>query len=199
MKKITNVVVAAAAMLALASCAVNHPEPPAQPPVAPVVSGTIGERMQTVTATVEKIDLKKRLVTLKGPDGKSVTVEVDERVKNLPQVKKGDQVTASYYESAAYEVKKPGQAEPGVTVAGAVGAAQPGQLPAAAGAHAITVTSTIEAIDKKAPSVTLKGPDGDLVTIKVRYPEKLEKVKVGDLVEITYTQALAIAVEAANK
>ncbi len=199
MKNIAGAVVAAAALLALASCASKQPEQPAQPPGAPVVSGTIGERMQTVTATVEKIDLKKRLVTLKGPDGKSVTVEVDERVKNLPQVKKGDQVTVSYYESAAYEVKKPGEAQPGVVVAGALGTAKPGEMPAGVGAHTVTVTSTIEAIDKSVPSVTLKGPDGDLVTVRVRYPEKLAHVKVGDLVEITYTQALAIAVEPPSK
>ena len=199
MKKISSAGMLLAALLTLAACAAKQSEQTSQSATAPVVSGTIGESTQTVTATVEKIDLKKRLVTLKGPDGKSVTIEVDERVKNLPQVKKGDQVTATYYESAAYEVKKPGQAEPGVVVAGVVGSAKPGEMPAGVGAHTVTVTSTIEAIDKTAPSVTLKGPDGDLVTVKVRHPEKLEHVKVGDLVEITYTQALAISVEAASK
>lgn len=199
MRGIRGVFVAAACVLALAACTAERPAQTTMDQAAPKVSGTIGESVQTVTATVEKIDQKKRMVTLKGPDGKSVTIEVDERVKNLPQVKKGDKVVATYYESAAYEVKRPGQAEPGVTVTGALGTAKPGEKPAGVGAHSVTVTSTIEAIDKTVPSVTLKGPDGDLVTIKVRYPEKLAQVKVGDLVEITYTQALAISVEAANK
>jgi hypothetical protein len=165
----------------------------------PVVAGTVEEGTVTLTATVEAVDQKKRLVTLKGPEGNLVTVHADERVKNLPQVKKGDVVSATYYESLAYEVKKPGQAEPGVAVAQDVVTAKPGQKPAAAGAQAVVVTSTIEAIDKKRNTVTLKGPDGTSTTIKVKDPSKLDKVAVGDLVEITYTEALAVAVEAAPK
>jgi Cu/Ag efflux protein CusF len=45
--------------------------------------------------------------------------------------------------------------------------------------------------------VTLTGPEGNSVTIKVKDPKKLNGVKVGDDVEITYTQALAISVEKA--
>jgi hypothetical protein len=135
------------------------------------------------------------MVTLQGPEGPPVTFEVDQRVKNLPQVAKGDTVVTSYYESMAYEVKKPGEAVPGVRMIRDAGTAEPGAMPAGIGARAVTVTSTIEAIDQDTPSVTLRGPKGDLVTIKVRYPEKLKRVRVGDLVEITYTQALAISVE----
>ena len=50
----------------------------------------------------------------------------------------------------------------------------------------------------QAPSVTFKGPAGNTRTIKVRYPDKLQGVSVGDTVEITYTEALAITVEKAQ-
>jgi len=43
--------------------------------------------------------------------------------------------------------------------------------------------------------VTLRGPDGEDSTIKVRHPEKLNRVSVGDLVDIIYTEALGISVE----
>jgi hypothetical protein len=59
----------------------------------------------------------------------------------------------------------------------------------------ITVTATITAIDTKARTVTVKGPQGNLETVKVRDPKNLAGVKVGDLVELTYTQALAIALD----
>lgn len=196
-------IVGIVSVFGLAACAARDSSAPAMPAAAavvtPVVSGTIDEGTVTATATVEAVDQTKRLVTLKGPEGNLVTVHADDRVKNLPQVKKGDLVTVTYYESLAYEVKKPGQAEPGVAVAQDVVTAKPGQKPAAAGAQAVVVTSTIEAIDKKANTVTLKAPDGTSNTIKVRDPSKLDKVKVGDLVEITYTEALAVAVEAAPK
>jgi hypothetical protein len=197
-------VVGVVSVLGLAACAARDDAPPAAAGAAaaaatPVVSGTIEEGTVTVTATVEAVDLKKRVVTLRGPEGNLVKVQADERVKNLPQVKKGDIVSATYYESLVYDVRKPGQAEPGVAVAQDVVTAKPGQKPAAAGAQAVMVTSTIEAIDKKNKTVTLKAPDGTSTTIKVKDPSRLDKVAVGDLVEITYTEAVAIAVEAAPK
>jgi hypothetical protein len=190
---------AALCALSVAACAAKDASSDAAGSRAPVVSGTVAENTVTVTATVEAVDLQKRLVTLKGPGGDLVTVHADERVKNLPQVKKGDLVVVTYYESLAYEVHKPGQGAPGVAVAADVASAKKGEKPAAVGAQAVTVTSTIEALDKQKHTVTLKGPEGNVTTIKVKDPSKLELVKVGDLVEITYTEALAIGVEPAAK
>ena len=191
------------APLTLAACSTHETTAATAPVVAgaaptPVVSGVVAENAVTVTATVEAIDQKTRMVTLRGPDGKLTTVHAGDQVKNLAQVKKGDQVVVTYYESLAYEVHKPGgQAVPGVVAASDVATAKPGERPAAVGAQAVTVTSTIDAIDKTNHTVTLKGPDGNLTTIKVKDPTKLDKVKVGDLVEITYTEALAIGVQPA--
>ena len=61
-----------------------------------------------MTATVEAIDLEKRLVTLKGPKGEKRTIKVGQEARNLPQLKVGDLVTVKYYESMAVEVIKPG-------------------------------------------------------------------------------------------
>ena len=61
------------------------------------------------------------------------------------------------------------------------------------------MTATVEAIDSKVPSVTLKGPEGKVVEVKIRNRENLENVKVGDQVVITYTEALAISVEKAEQ
>jgi hypothetical protein len=43
--------------------------------------------------------------------------------------------------------------------------------------------------------VTIKGPEGNTETVKARDPKNLEGVKEGDLVELTYTRALAIALD----
>ncbi len=43
--------------------------------------------------------------------------------------------------------------------------------------------------------MTIKGPEGNTETVKARDPKNLDAVKVGDLVEITYTRALAIALD----
>jgi len=152
----------------------------------------------TVTATVTSIDQKTREVTLRSADGKEYSFVAADDVKNLAQVKAGDVVTATYAEALAYEVRKGGEAvAPATAVAG--GSAEPGKKPAGAVARQTTVTVSITAIDPKAPSVTFKGPGGNTRTIKVLHPEKLEGVKVGDTVQITYTEALALKVEAAPK
>jgi Cu/Ag efflux protein CusF len=198
MRNLTAVVFCAAAV-ALASCSsVDSDMRSAMGMATPTpLAGTLEQNSVTVTAQVISIDQKKRTAVLQGPEGNRFTVKVDDRVKNLAQVKAGDSVAATYFESIAYEVKKPGQAVPGVNVAAAGDAAQAGQLPGAAVGRAVTVTSTIVGLDEKNGTVTLQPPDGgEPITIKVRDPSKLKQVKKGDLVEVTYTEALAIGVEA---
>ena len=60
-----------------------------------------------VTGTVEAVDLSKRMVTLKGPEGKARTLKVDPSVKRLAEVKKGDQVVARHTEALALSIDKP--------------------------------------------------------------------------------------------
>jgi hypothetical protein len=110
----------------------------------------------------------------------------------------GDVVTVAYAEAFVYEVNKGGVAADGGTVV-AGKAADLGQKPGGIVARETQVTVLITAIDPKVPSVTFQGPAGNTRTIKVMHPEKLEGVSVGDTVDITYTEALAIKVESAPK
>jgi len=158
----------------------------------------IKEKTVKMTATVQAIDLDKRVVTLKGQKGNIFDLKVGEEAKNLPQVKVGDLVTVQFYESLAFEVTKPGQAG-GAGATAAVASAKPGEKPAGIAAGQVTVTATIEAIDAKKNRVTLKGPEGKTQEIKVKDPKNLVNVKVGDQVVLTYTEALAISVEPAKK
>lgn len=154
------------------------------------------ENIKTVTATVESVDLKTRAVTLKGSEGKVMGFRAGEEVKNLPQVKVGDKVVATYYESIAAQIVKPGTG-PASAAQQAVATAKPGEKPAGAMVQQVTVTATVEAIDKNSQYVTLKGQEGKTVEVKVQDSKNLEGVKVGDEVLITYTEALAISVEKA--
>lgn len=164
-------------------------------PAGPPPSGTLAEGLITVTAKVTKVDLKTRKVTLELPDGTTQTVTVDKRVVNLPQVKAGDMVGVSYFESIAYAVRRKGEATPGVTVAEEALRAQPGEMPGGAVAVVTTITATITDIDKRAGTVTITGPGGNAQTVRVRDASNLDRIAKGDLVEITITEALATAVE----
>jgi hypothetical protein len=150
-----------------------------------------------VTATVTKINHKTREVTLKAADGREASFVADTAVQNLDQVKKGDVVTATYTEALAYEVRKGGK--PAVQTTTAAAAAPIGAKPAGVIGQNTTVTVSIVAIDLQAPSVTFKGPDGYTKTLKVKSADKLQGVKVGDMVDIGYTEAIAIRVDKAQK
>jgi hypothetical protein len=193
MKRFESPVAAACAAAALSLAIVAHAEAPA---AAPTGEGIVSR--VDVTATVAKIDQTTREVTLKADDGREFSFVASEDVKNLPQVKVGDVVHVAYAEAFVYDVKKGGAAaDRGTVIAG--GAAAEGQKPAGAIARETQVTVLITAIDPTVPSVTFKGPAGNTRTIKVLHPEKLQGVSVGDTVDITYTEALAIKVEEAPK
>src|SRR6185295_4020666 len=49
-------------------------------------------RSAKIKATVEAVELESREITLKGPKGRPITLRVEERVRNLPQVQVGDEV-----------------------------------------------------------------------------------------------------------
>lgn len=190
----------------LAGCAAKKAAPPPEPPAAraagpasPVLAGTLGEETVTRTATVQKVDQKTRHVTLRREDGTTFKIVVGPEVHNLPQVKKGDLVTVTYRQSIAYEVNRADQAKPGVARRTDVTRAPLGQKPGGTVTDTVSVRMTIAGIDKARSEATLRGPDGDVVVVTVKDPSKLDAVSVGDVVDITYTEALAIAVAKAGR
>jgi len=169
---------------------------PAAKPKAPEAAKPKGREeavVVTLRGTVEAIDKTAHTVTIKGPQ-RTLTVQVRDP-KKLEAIKVGDPVVGKYYEALAFEVKKPGTAAPGVTAQQGVATSKPGETPAGAVGQQIKITVTVVAIDKTAHTVTIKGPDGTVETVKARDPKNLDALNVGDLVEITYTRALAIALD----
>ncbi len=157
--------------------------------------GVVIAERATVAATVEDIDRSQRTVTLKGREGKSVTLKVSDQVRNLDQVNVGDTVQAEYLEAVAIVVLPAGtSAASGETQA--VKVAPPGGMPAAAVVDTKQITATVEAIDYDKREVTLRGPGGDTRTIVVDPSvERLREVKVGDEVVVRHTEAVAVTVK----
>jgi len=60
-----------------------------------------------VTAKVEKINYKKRTITLKGPEGNVRTFKVDRTVKRFKNIRAGDEVVLRVTEAIAIMVEKP--------------------------------------------------------------------------------------------
>ena len=202
MKTTLNIVLVSVALSSLAACSTKTTSPP-PPSVSTATESTAkgGARAAevTVTATVEKVDVAKRLVTLKGPDGAVETIRVSDEVRNLPQLKRGDAVIATYYQSVAFEVVKPGEKKLGASAQEGIGRAELGDKPGALAARVVTIVADIAKLDRKNQQAVLRGPEGQTMTVNVQNPDNFDKVKVGDRVEITLTEAIAIDVQPAPK
>jgi hypothetical protein len=181
--------------------------PAAQPPAVKAPAGkTAVEKMAgdkpgvvvaeavKVTATVEAVDKDKRTITVKGPQGRMVTLKVGPEAKNFDEIKVGDKVLVEYLDALAVFVRKSAAPpEAGETVA--VGVAPRGKKPAAVVVDTTELTAKVKAIDYAKRTVTLEGPEGKTKTIKVDpRVKRLGEVKVGDELVIRHTEAMALAV-----
>jgi hypothetical protein len=147
---------------------------------------------------VKAVDQKKRLVTVVDASGGEATFEADPAVKNFPQIRVGDDLIGTLAESLVLELREPTADEiaAGPTVVEALATAEPGHKPAGEYVREIRAILVVEAIDKKAGTATLRGPAGNSHTIPARDPKNLDRVKVGDTVAATYTEALRLEVRA---
>jgi hypothetical protein len=197
MYRIIPLVLAAAMLAALSAHAQQSPMKGAtvvasEPGKAAMVS------VAEITATVVAIDKGSRTVTLKGPKGNSVDVVAGEQVKNFDQIRVSDQVNVRYEEALTLELKKT-KAPVGAKGESATVSAAPGSRPAGAVGREITVLADVVAVDPKKSIISLKGPRGNVVDLKVRNQDHFKVVKKGDQVEAVYTEALAISVTPAPK
>ena len=150
-----------------------------------------------VTATVVALDKATRTVTLKGPQ-RTVDVVAGEEVRNFDQIKVGDSVLVKYVEALTLELKKT-KAKPDAKGEVAAARAAPGQRPAGVVGRQVTVLADVVGVDEKKSIISLKGPRGNVIDLKVENKDHFKVVKKGDQVEAVYTEALAIAVAPAPK
>jgi Cu/Ag efflux protein CusF len=147
----------------------------------------------TESFTIEAINKTTRVVTLKDKEGNLEELFCGPEVQRFDALKVGDKVTFRYHESVVSSLRRPGQAARPAETSGVT--RTPGAKPGGTIAQQTTATVTIQAIDVKAPSVTVKTDKGQQMSFRVENAKNLEGYKVGDTVEITYTQALAVSVE----
>ena len=153
--------------------------------------------MVRITASVEAIDKAERTVTLKGPRGNVLTLPVGQEVRNFDQIKVGDFVVVRYAEALSLELKKGGGIRERSEKTESA-RAEAGAQPAAGARRTVTVMADVVAVDPKRSTITLRGPKRT-VELKVKNRQHFDVVKVGDQVQATYEEAVALSVEPAPK
>jgi hypothetical protein len=147
----------------------------------------------TLSGTVATIDHNNRIVHIKKADGSFETVDVPPGAKRFDELKVGDKVSITYNNNVSARLKPPGEA-PVNTQTGTTTAGQ-GERPGGTASVQRTMTATIDAIDKSASAITFTGPNGWKYSRHIVDPTVLDKVKVGDKVDITWNTDVTVAVQ----
>ena len=152
----------------------------------------------TVRGRVQAIDQTARTVTVQGDGGNVVTLDVPTTATRFDQVKVGDIVTMTYYDRVSVRPKAADEPavnrviEPTTTTT-----ANPGALPGATRARQRVATMTLTALDPATRAVTFQGPKGNSYSrfvIDTVDPAAFAALKVGDRVDVTWTEALSLQV-----
>ena len=154
-------------------------------------------RAVKVSATVSAIDKATRTVTLKAADGKEFPVVAGPEVRNFDQIKVGSEVVVGFLQALALDLKKGGGGVREIVESADGARAASGAQPGGVVARKVTVVADVTAVDAKPQTVTLRGPKRT-VDLKVPDPKQFKMIAVGDQVQATDTEAVAISVEPAK-
>lgn len=157
----------------------------------------ISTTYNTITATVLEVDHAKQRLVLQNDLGNRISLKVDSKVKNFKNIKKGDIVKVEQIESLALTLTKKEKGEkPSAEVVTEKSTAPVGSKPAADVVESTQITAEVVKVDIAKSLVELKGPEGNILALKAKDPKNLEGLKKGDMIAATYTEAIAVSVEA---
>ncbi len=148
-----------------------------------------------LTATVDSVDVKKRIVVLKDANGNTAQMNVAKTVNDLDKVKKGDVFVVEHAQAIAVGLTvAPKDAKPGVSGVRSVTVAGKGSAkPFEETTDTIYATVKISTIDTKTRIVTFTMPSGEKQKVKVDPAVLgLEKFKAGDDVIVEFVDDTAI-------
>lgn len=185
--------------LAVGGCQSTPPAAEAAPPAARSMPGpmTAASAGITLQGRITALDARTRVVTVTGADGSSIDVVAGSDVRNFSQLKVGDNVTLDYTAAIALDLQPAGSAPVGVTRSQAGTVPIRGATPGGARSNTVEIVTEVAAVDPVANTIALRGPRGNTQIIAVEREDlraKLPSVKRGDLLKISYTEAVALGI-----
>jgi Cu/Ag efflux protein CusF len=144
-----------------------------------------------VQARVVEIDANSNSVTLLGPRGNLAVVDVNPQVADVKKLHVGDTVNIAYQKAVLIGIDK--LATSGIRERVDTELAQPASNGVVASARHVEVVATIQKVDRKHRTVTLRGPTRT-ETLDVAPDISLDGLKVGDSVRAVFVVAAAASV-----
>ena len=148
-----------------------------------------------LSATVDSVDAKKRIVVLKDANGNLAQMNVSKSINDLDKVKKGDVFLVEHAQAVAVGLTAVGKDQkPGVSGMRSVVVAGKGSAkPFEETTETVYATVKISTIDQKTRIVTFTMPSGEKQKVKVDPAVLgLEKFKAGDDVIVEFVDDTAI-------
>ena len=183
-------VLVAAIAATLSACAGSAAGPKASAPV------TLSSNQVTLEGSITRVDRANRMVTIRGAEGGGeVDVFADDRIRNFDRLQVGDRVALDYTSAVALEIAPAGSSQVGASVEQGASRAAAGARPGGAVSETVNVVAEVVAVDAAANRVTVKGPSGNVTTLDVIREDlraRLPRLKVGDLLRLTITEAVAV-------
>lgn len=150
---------------------------------------------KVVRAEVIAVDLEKRLLTFNGPKKIPVEVHVSEKIKNLDNIKVGDQVKIDYHASLAIYLGEPGN-QPKEDLDLVVERPDDEDAPGGQALETLDASALVQSIDKTNRTLTLELDGGNVVTTEVdESSTTFDTLKVGDTLQVRLTKAIAFSLE----
>jgi hypothetical protein len=155
-----------------------------------------------LSATVDSVDVQKRIVVLRDANGNLAQMNVAKQVNDLDKVKKGDLFVVEHAQAIAVGlVAAPKGAKPGVSgVRSVVISGKGSAKPFEETTDTVYATVKISTIDAQSRVVTFTLPSGEKQKVKVdKSVLGLEKFKAGDDVMVEFVDDTAIGFVAGKK
>ena len=149
----------------------------------------------TMQGTVTSIVKETREVTLMGPTGDLVTITASDGVERFDEIAVNDVITFEYWTYMKAEFRKPTPeelAEPLVIIEEG-GKAPEGMDPAAVVGAVVKAVVTIEILNRPYMLATIRGPRGNYMTIQMEDTELITQLNIGQVVILTYAEAIAVS------
>lgn len=183
-------------LISLGGC--KSPQSGSAAPAQPAKTSAQISNELTATAEVRAVEREHRVVTLRREDGSLFALQVGPAARNFDQIAVGDKVRVRYKESLVVSKRPAGETASSAQGAVGAGRTEAGAKPGGGVGLAINVRVRIESVDLAHDIVVFSLASGELISHRLATDEGrafAAGLNVGDVVQLDYTEALALSVE----
>jgi hypothetical protein len=159
-----------------------------------VIPVTGAETTSEISGIVQVVNVEKRMLTIRTPDGRFQVIRVPEEAERLDEVKIGNRLTITETDAVLIDLVKGDEAGAVGTTQETVVDQEKGAKPAGSITDTLTLYGRIIAVDKSNRTVSVQGAE-ETVEFDIDDPALLDELSVGDGVVATFIRSVSGKVE----